>query len=1254
MGSVGNHIDGGVLRRFLIGVDVVQRPALRVQSQGITGSHQLCQASAVAGIDGIVVGGQRIVLEYAAADLDSGSTDRDEHPAGIGTALNGQASVTTHPDRIGVLVVYDAGIVAGAVAQGQLRPIQGDYGIPVGGLTGEGVAVPVNGDLAAPECERAGVLHHLVLQEGQQCAGLTIGLDGGIAEGIEEGGRPIHCQRGRLLVAAIRAQAGFLAGVFMAAFLAAVGASGVCRQAVRVGTFDDLHLGGTVHVRQLHQAGAGLVGIALDQQSLIVLLLDADAVKAAAGQLCLALGRTQLQSGGGAAGHGQVALHIDTAVKGATFHLGMTVLNVEGVLLGGISVTASDEGDAFHGQPPDGIQLAHRHRRAGLGGAGILHGAVPDGHILCQYPQHRLAIGIAGQGVAAQIQGHGFVDLHGGGTLVEVAAQSDGVAGVGGVQSRFQAGVPVFANGVGFDQRMAEGAVAVRVHLANVVTAAAALALAVHIITCVRHHLDFALEIFRNGGIHNTPLIPEGIATVQKSQGLLTGGHIDSLLEGTALQVDNVFIAAEGNVCLEDRISLDSDLQIRVVGCLPASIAKSHAVQDQLAFCRGAADALVQRAVFQGEAAVGEVAHVQAFQGMAPQIQDHVLAPCLVVACVNVSGQHISRQVEDSAACQESAYLSRAAFGSIHDVVCALLGHQKGRRAARFPALPAVAVRVRPFMCAGVDRQGDGIGVHIVAADGQGAIDLGGMQPGLVGHRGQLATHEKILKGKFVPGAAIQLRAALQLPLIGNVLGQPLGPRGSHLDFLVALPGIQIPALAADGGILGLGGDGDGRTENVDGDGLGDRGSVRAGDSNGQAVSALLHGCIRCHRQSHAIGGEALRQAGVVSRPLGVQGVHIHILGGNGKGGLLGGNALIEVALLSLHREHGAGDIADVVSLLLSIIVDIAEISLVHFRHRCVLLVGSQNGQIAGIERTPEDCRVDAVCTAGGVDGAAARIQVGTGKTGAYAAVGLQAAALQIHGIKGYGVMRAASGLNGTTLKDQGSGTGCTARVGAVKDGTVALILFAPAVADDLQGTGTLDGQVEAIQIQGLIALDSVGASQRQSGVPGELDWLGEGLVVPGHLVGDGFLRRQGGHLAVHPVEQGFQLLHAGDLRLLGFTQGIKSRIRRFQSVQVAFRHVAHVGQGVDHGLHRRHVLVLGRLSEGLNRGLGGLCLGGSLSRRRRGFRRSLGRCLGRCRRGFRRSLGGSLRGMDVLRLLGKGRRREHSHHQGQCQKHAE
>ena len=264
-----------------------------------------------------------------------------------------------------------------------------------------------------------------------------------------------------------------------------------------------------------------------------------------------------------------------------------------------------------------------------------------------------------------------------------------------------------------------------------------------------------------------------------------------------------------------------------------------------------------------------------------------------------------------------------------------------------------------------------------------------------------------------------------------------------------------------------------------------------------------------------------------------------------------------------------------------------------------------------------------------------------------------------MQGIDAYGVLLAAANLNGTALNGQDSAAaGGGTSPGAVTERGTGHVA-APAFARQLQGTGTLDGQVEAIQIQGLVTYNLVGASQRQSGVPGELDGGGKGPVVPGHPAGDFLdILRQGGHLTVHPVEQGFQLLHAGDLRLLGLAQGFKSGIRRFQSVQVAFGHILHVRQRVDHGLHRRHGLVPGRLGEDLSRGFGGLCLRNRLGRlRRRGFRRSLGRCLGWFRPGsFRRgrSLGGSLRGMDVLRLLGKGRCREHSHHQGQCQKQTE
>ena len=299
---MGNHIDGGAIRRSLIGIDVVQLPALGIQSQGMAGSHQRCQISA-AGIDGRGVGGRPIVLEYAAADLDSGSIGRDEHLTGIGTALNGQASAK-HRDRFDVPVVYAAGIVAGAVAQGQLSPIQGDYAIPEVGLTGKGVTLPVNGDLASPETERAGALHHLVLQEGQQRAGLTIGLADGFGEGIEEGGRPIHGQGGRHLVAAFRAQAGGLIDILMTAFLAAVGAFIGCRQAVGVGTFDDLHGGVTVHVRQLHKAGAGLVGVALCQQG------GVGNAGPNIDMVCFA------------AVEGQASVHGNTTDKGTVFRLG--------------------------------------------------------------------------------------------------------------------------------------------------------------------------------------------------------------------------------------------------------------------------------------------------------------------------------------------------------------------------------------------------------------------------------------------------------------------------------------------------------------------------------------------------------------------------------------------------------------------------------------------------------------------------------------------------------------------------------------------------------------------------------------------------------------------------------------------------------------------------------------------------------------------------------------------------------------------
>ena len=916
-----------------------------------------------------------------------------------------------------------------------------------------------------------------------------------------------------------------------------------------MGTFDDLHGGVTVHVRQLHQNAAGLVGVALCQQG------GVGNAGPNIDTVCFA------------AAEGQASVHGNTTGKGTVFRLGrIPSENRQAVIPKGAMALASFKDCVFYGKRGSRDRLApHLHRRRGFGGVRVLDRTVLNGHILGKDYENRL-IGPAAQRMAVQLQRDTLFDFYGSALHIIVSTKGNGVPFLGGCQRRFQTGVELLSNGEGIDKSAAVGAVAVFVRGALVVAAAAAVALTAHILACVRHHLDFALEIFRIGGIHNALVIPEGIAIVQQLQGPVDAITVQPLFEVSALQVGG---AVEGNRQLKARVlspygqlKLGANERILIVNIL----------QNQLSAGNGAN--FSQGAVFHGEGAIGEISHLQALHRVLLQVQGHVLAPCLVVACVHVSGQHVLRQVDGSAACQETAYLSRAGLGSIHGVVCAALGHQKGLRAARFSALLAGAVVICFSMLTGVDRQGDGGGIDTVAATGQGAVDLGGMQPGLVGHLGQLATHEKILKEKFVPGAVIQLRAVLQLPLVGNVPGQAGGQFGSHLDFLVALPGIQIPALAADGGILGLGGDGDGPTENGDGDGLGDLGSVGAGGSNGQAVSALLHGCIRCHRQSLAVVGEALRQAGVVSHPLGFQGGHIHFLGGNGKGGRLIGSALIEVALLGLHREHGAGDFADVVSLLLGVIQNIVDISGIHFLHRCVLLVGSQNGQIAGIARIPGS-HFDAAITAGGVEGTAKCIQIGADNTGIRVAVGLQLAALQFHRTNGYGVILAPAGLNGTARKGQSSAFGVTV-VGAVKDGAVAHPGIAPAVADDRQGAGALDGQLAVVQIQRCVALDLVVAHQGQGGVPDELDGGVKGLVVPAHLAGD-FLDiiRQGGHLAVYPAEQGFQLLHAGDLRLLGLAQGIKSGVRRFQSVQVAFGHIIHVRQRVDHGLHRRHGLVL-------------------------------------------------------------------------------
>ena len=747
----------------------------------------------------------------------------------------------------------------------------------------------------------------------------------------------------------------------MTAFLAAVGAFIGCRQAVRVGTFDDLHGGGIVHVLQRHQAGAGQVGIALCQQG------GVGNAGPNIDTVCFA------------AAEGQASAHGNTTGKGTVFRLGrIPSENRQAVIPKGAMALASFKDCVFYGKRGSrDRQAPHLHRRRGFGGVRVLDRTVLNGHILGKDYENR-RIGPAAQRMTVQLQRNTLFDFYGSGLHIIVSTKGNGVPILGGCQRRFQTGVELLPNGKGIDKSAAVGAVAVRIHLANVVTGAAALALAVAVAAGVGSHVDLpAHELGVVRGIHDfVGAVVEGKALLQKLQGPAGAGRIQSLIKVSAPQVGG---AVEGNRQLKVRVlspygqlKLGANERILIVNIL----------QDQLSAGIGANYS--QGAVFQGEAAVGEVAHFQAIQGMTLQIQGHVLAPCRVVACVHVSGQHVLRQVEGSAACQDSAaYLSVADSGSIHGVVCAVLAHQQRLRAARFPALPAGAVGLCIFMDAGVDRQGDGVGIDAVAAIGQGAVDLGGMQPGLAGHRGQLATHEKILKEKFVPGAAIQLRAALQLPLVGNVPGQAGDQCGSHLDFLVALPGIQLPFLASGGGILGLGGDGDGRAENGDGDGLGGQCVHVLGisDNELQLIGAPLHGVLgRDDYGLIAVFRKISSQTQVSTRPFDPKYTPVQILGRIREGGRLVGSALIEVALLSLHREHGAGDFADVVSLP-DVIYNIADSSHVHIRYRCVLLVGSQNGQFAGIARI-RGPHFDAISIAGGVEGTAKCIQIGADNTG--------------------------------------------------------------------------------------------------------------------------------------------------------------------------------------------------------------------------------------------------------------------------------
>ena len=688
------------------------------------------------------------------------------------------------------------------------------------------MAVPVDGEGAAVDVEVILPCQGHVLEEGEGGAGGSLcrlkgfGEVGEIGRGSARG----NACRG-LEQAADRAVSGGAVNSRMVAGQAAISASLRIRQSIGMSTLHDLYSNTVRHILPLHQLALRLVGVALCQQGGI------GNAGSNIDTVCFA------------AAEGQASVHENTTDKGTVFRLGrIPSENRQAVIPKGAMALASFKGCVFYGKRGSRDRLApHLHRRRGFGGVRVLDRTVLNGHILGKDYENR-RIGPAAQRMTVQLQRNTLCDFYGSALHIIVSTKGNGVPCLGGCQRRFQTGVELLSNGEGIDKSAADGAVAVFVRGALVVTAAAAVAFAAPVVAGgVGGHVDLpAHELGGVRGIHDfVGAVVEGKAILQKLQGPADAGRIQPPIEVSAPQVGG---AVEGNRLLKARVlSLYGQLKLGA----NERILIVNILQNQLSAGNGLNHS--QGAVFQGEAAVGEVAHFQAIQGMILQIQDHVLAPCRVVACVHVSGQHVLRQVEGSAACQDSAaYLSVADSGSIHGVVCAVLAHQQRLRAARFPALPAVAVGLCIFMDAGVDRQGDGVGIDAVAAIGQGAVDLGGRQPGLAGHRGQLVTRIKILQREGRLVEAHKHGAVLQLPLVGNVPGQAGDQCGSHPDFLIALPGIQIPSLASGGGILGLGGDGDGRTENGDGEGLGGQCVHVLGISGNelQLIGALLHGVL--------------------------------------------------------------------------------------------------------------------------------------------------------------------------------------------------------------------------------------------------------------------------------------------------------------------------------------------------------------------------------------------------------------------------
>ena len=178
---------------------------------------------------------------------------------------------------------------------------------------------------------------------------------------------------------------------------------------------------------------------------------------------------------------------------------------------------------------------------------------------------------------------------------------------------------------------------------------------------------------------------------------------------------------------------------------------------------------VIYPAVFDGNAAVRAILQIQRPNLVVLQIQRNVLFVRPITSRFQ-DRVSIPHEIKGSAGDQKAPNLGLTVieFKRIGDTIFANKEHILP---TRFAALSAFSIVGVCFMCAGVDRQGDGVGIDAAAAIGQGAVDLGGKQPELVGHWGQLARLIKFLQREGRPGKAFQLGAVLQLPLVGNVPG---------------------------------------------------------------------------------------------------------------------------------------------------------------------------------------------------------------------------------------------------------------------------------------------------------------------------------------------------------------------------------------------------------------------------------------------------------------------------------------------------